>query len=138
MLFGVVGTNETRRGDRRRETWSETSASVFRRNYESIPVFPGFSTGTESTRHPAVNASLRPPEGEPQKTTTSPARKDQPNVGSTTGSACSRRQRPLKDALLRSSLLLSLSLSLSLSTKTLANDVTSFDTYRGAATAGSC
>lgn len=40
---------------------------MFRRNYESILVFPGFSTGTESTRRRAVNAPLHPAKKEPQR-----------------------------------------------------------------------
>lgn len=49
------------------DSQSETSASMFRRNYESILVFPGFSTGTKSARHRAVNAPLHPAEKEPQR-----------------------------------------------------------------------
>lgn len=39
----------------------------FARNYESILVFLGFSTGTESTRRRAVNAPLHPAKKEPQR-----------------------------------------------------------------------
>lgn len=39
----------------------------FARNYESILVFPGFSTGTESTRRRAVNAPLHPAKKKPQR-----------------------------------------------------------------------
>lgn len=63
--FGIGCYTDSWRSTRGRE--ARRSASMFRRNYESILVFPGFSTGTESTRRRAVNAPLHPAKKEPQR-----------------------------------------------------------------------